>query len=129
MSLINIKSLQPKSANLIIKHPITGDTEFELDSGEKVQLVLKVVGRNSQQWLDFMKAMTDKGGLSQGELFSRISDNAKSFVANQIIGWHNNGALKEPYSKEAAEKLINDPENNWLMEQVQEFLINESNFF
>lgn len=129
MSLIAIKSLQPKSANIIIKHPVTNETEFELESGEKVQLILHIVGRNSSQWLDFMKAMTDKGGLSQGELFSRISDNAKAFVANQIIGWEDNGALKEPYSKEAAEKLINDPENNWLMEQVQEFLINESNFF
>ena len=68
-------------------------------------------------------------GLSQGELFSRISDSAKEFVANQIVGWVDNGALKEPYSPEKSLQLISDPANNWIMEQVQQFLIDETNFF
>lgn len=129
MSLINIKNLVPKTGTLIIKHPVTGETEFSLDSGEKVQLILHIVGRNSQEWLDFMKKINEKGGLDKGELFSRISDNAKSFISNQIVGWDDTGALKEPYSKENAEKLINDPKNSWLMEQIQEFLLDEANFF
>ena len=61
MSLINIKSLQPKVGKLIIKHPVTGETEFELENGEKVQLILHVVGRNSQQWVDFMKKINESG--------------------------------------------------------------------
>jgi hypothetical protein len=129
MSLINISSLQPKQGKLIIKHPVTGETFFQLPDGEKVQLILYIVGRNSPQWLEFMKKINAKGGLEQGELFSRISENAKSFVANQIVGWEDNGALKEPYSPEKAEELINDPHNNWMMEQIQTFLIDETNFF
>lgn len=129
MSLINITSLQPKQGKLIVKHPITGDQYFDLPDGEKVQFILYIVGRNSPQWLEFMKKINEKGGLTQGELFSRISDSAKEFVANQIVGWEDNGALKVPYSPEKASELINDPHNNWLMEQIQAFLVDETNFF
>lgn len=94
MSLINISSLQPKIGELIIKHPVTGETEFEIPNGEKVQFILHIVGRNSPQWLDFMTKIQAKGGLEKGELFSRISENAKEFVANQIVGWVDNRSTK-----------------------------------
>jgi len=129
MSIINIESLQPKKGKLIIKHPITGNDLFKLSNGEEVQFILYVVGRNSPEWLDFMKKINAKGGLEQGELFSRISDNAKEFLANQIVGWEDNGALKEKYSPEKALELVSDPHNNWIIEQIQSFLIDETNFF
>ena len=68
-------------------------------------------------------------GASKEELFSRISDEAHEFVASLITGWKDNGAIDEVYSQEAALSLISNPENIWLLEQLQAFLLDEANFF
>lgn len=127
MSLINIESLVPKSKLVIIKHPVTGETEFDTLDGKRVQLEIEIVGRNSSQWLDFMKGFQSTG--NRDELFSRINDQSREFIASLIVGWTDNGALKEPYSDDKAIELVSNPENTWLLEQLQEALIDETNFF
>lgn len=129
MTKILIPSLVPQVAKIKIKHPLTGETEFELADGTNVELEIHVVGRNSKQWLDFMKELKVKGGDDRDELFSRISDSARQFVSRLIVGWTDNGALNESYSVEAAEELLMDPSNTWIMEQLQEAILTESNFF
>jgi len=143
MANITIKQLKPIQGILRIKHPIlktkvldvnTGlETEesvdiFPLPDGTEGPLELYLVGRNSKQWADFMKSLKSVGA-DQKDIFSKISDEAHIFVSSLIVGWLNNGAIDEPYSPEAALDLISKPENIWIIEQIQSFLLDESHFF
>jgi hypothetical protein len=131
MSIINIKQLKPQIFKLKIKHPVTGETEFSLSDNdkEKVSLEIHIVGRNSKQWLDFMKTLKLSSNDTKEEIFSRVTETAREFVSSLIVGWTNNGALSEEYSAEAALKLISDGDNVWILEQIQEAIINDANFF
>jgi hypothetical protein len=129
MANIQIKELKPQVATVLIKHPITGETIFDLPDGTKVELKIYMVGRNSKQWLEFMRSLKSNVSTAKEDLFSRISDSATEFVASLIVGWSNNGSIDVPYSPEAAKELLSQPENIWLLEQLQEALLNETNFF
>lgn len=109
-----------------IKQPIF---EFDLPDGTKGPLEFYVVGRNSKQWYEFMKVLKSTGKAEKAELFNIISEQAPSFMASLITGWTNNGAIDTPYSPEEAVSLISNPENLWILEQIQAFVIQERNFF
>lgn len=129
MANITIETLKPKIGTIQIKHPVTGVKEFDLPDGSKGPLEIQMVGRNSTQWLDFMKKIANINKEGKVELFSKISEESHEFVASLIVGWTNNGAIDEPYSAEAAISLITNPLNIWILEQLQAFLLEEQNFF
>jgi hypothetical protein len=110
----------------LIKHPIT---EFDLPDGSKGPLEIWLVGRNSQQWLDFMRKIKANGSNEKSDLFSKITEEAHEFVASLIVGWLDNGAIDVPYSKEEAFNLISSPDNIWILEQLQVYILDETNFF
>lgn len=138
MAKIQIETLKPQIGTLRIKHPVLtkinedGIEEpidlFPLPDGTEGPLELYVVGRNSQQWFDFMKKLKDMGGDSK-DILSKISNEAHEFVSSLIVGWKDNGALDTKYSKEEALSLVKNPENIWIIEQLQVFILNETNFF
>ena len=109
-----------------VKQPIY---EFDLPDGTKGPLEFYVVGRNSKQWYEFMKVLKASGKADKAELFNIISDQAPAFMASLITGWTDNGAIDTPYSPEEAASLISNPENLWILEQIQAFVIQERNFF
>lgn len=143
MANIQINTLKPQIGKLKIKHPTqfneeiteSGEkiqvpiTEFDLPDGSKGPLELHIVGRNSKQWLDFMRKIKASGAQEKQELFSKITEEAHEFVASLIVGWLDNGAIDEPYSKEAAVDLISNPANIWILEQIQVYILDETNFF
>ena len=129
MANIQIKELKPQVATVLIKHPVTGETEFLLPDGNKVNLEIQMVGRNSKQWLEFMRKIKSHDSNTKEELFSKITNSATEFVASLIVGWADNGAIDVPFSPEAAKELLAQPENIWMLEQLQEALLNETNFF
>ena len=112
---------------------------FPLPDGSIGPLEIYLVGRNSKQWLDFMKEikkMSKKGegvdistGVMDLDLMDRISDKSREFMASLIIGWLDNGALDAEYTPDEALELVSNAENIWLLEQMQEFVLVESNFF
>jgi hypothetical protein len=129
MAKIIIEALKPQVAKVKIAHPITGDTEFALPDGTLVPLEIHLVGRNSKQWLDFMRSIQTNAEDTRESLFSKINDASRDFVAALIVGWTENGALNEPYSPESALELVSDPDNIWILDQLQNAIITESNFF
>ena len=129
MAKILIPALIPQVHKVIIKHPVTGETTFQSLDGSEVQLIIHVVGRNSNQWLDFMRELKVSGSDDRNELFSRISEKSREFVAKLIVGWDENGAINESYSEEAALKLLMDANNTWILEQLQASILDENNFF
>jgi hypothetical protein len=111
---------------LIIDVPV--DT-FDLPDGTQGPLELYIVGRNSPQWLEFMKKIKSSAQKEYVDIFSLIEKEGKEFVASMIVGWLDNGAIDTPYSNEAAFEILSNPENLWIVEQIQKFIIDERNFF
>ena len=103
-------------------------TDFDLPNGEKGPMEIHLVGLYSKEWKDFIKDFRDLGKTGE-ELFSRIAPDALKFAASLIVGWLDNGAIDEPYSADGALELISNPENMWLLEQIQQEVIDQSNFF
>lgn len=129
MAKITLEALKPHVAKIKIAHPITGETEFALPDGKMVPLEIHLVGRNSKQWLDFMRSIQTQADDTRESLFSKINDQSREFVAALIVGWTDNGALNEKYSPESALELVSDPDNIWILDQLQAAIITESNFF
>ena len=127
MTAIAIKNLIPQVCKLSIKHPVTGETEFPLPDGSTGPLEIWLVGRNSVEWFNFIKKLKD--GNSTADLFSKVAQEAQELIASLIVGWLDNGAIDNTYSKENALELISNPQNVWLLEQLQAALLEESNFF
>lgn len=130
MTNITIKELVPQIGKYKVKHPITDQTEWVLPDGSTGPLEIWLVGRSSKKWLDFMKTTKEANkDVTTTELFSRVTDVARDFLAEMIVGWLDNGAIDTSYSPENARDLVNDPNNIWLLEQLQSFVLTESNFF
>jgi hypothetical protein len=124
---ITLDTLKPKTAKLNITHPATGETMFALPDGTEVPFIIYVVGRNSPQWANFMKKMHST--TTQIDVRSKVVPEALEFAASLIVGWEDNGIIDEPYSPEAALSLIKNTDNIWLLGQIQNFFLDESNFF
>lgn len=127
MASITLSSLKPTTATLQVKHPVTGETEFELPDGSMGPLELYVVGRNSPQWVQIITEL--KKNAEGYDVFSKISEDAHKFLASLIVGWKDNGAIDTPYSYDEALSLIKNPDNIWLVDQLQQFILEEKNFF
>jgi hypothetical protein len=127
MANITTKALKPQTGALHITHPGTGELVFELPNGNKVPFIIYMVGRNSPQWVTFMKKMHLTS--TQIDIRSKVLDEAHDFAAALIIGWEDNGIIDEHYSPEAALSLIKNPDNVWLLGQIQNFFLDEANFF
>lgn len=127
MTAIAISQLIPQVCKLQIKHPVTGETEFPLPDGSTGPLEIWLVGRNSKEWFDYIKKIKDSN--QEVEIFSKVSKDAHELMSRLIIGWLDNGAIDNQYSKENALDLISNPQNIWLLEQLQSALIDEANFF
>lgn len=120
----NIKNTKPKAATYIIKNPVKMATDpdyewFETEDGTKIQGKIQLVGRNSKQFKDYIK---------------KISDNSetldyKKVIAELIIGWEDTGFFDAPFSAEKVQELITDPNDDWLVEQLVTFSVDNSNFF
>lgn len=128
MARILAKSLVPKIGKLHIKD-VFGNTEFELPNSGTGPLELHIVGRNSQQWLDIIKKIKDNSIDNEADLWSKTSKDAVEFASSLIVGWEDNGLIDVPYSKEEALNLVSNPDNIDILQQIQEFIMDSTNFF
>lgn len=144
MANIQIETLVPCTGTIRIFHPTQKElvkhedgtetlepiTLFPLPDGTEGPLELYVVGRNSQQWISYLKKL--KVDYKEGkdiDVLSLITQESHKFIASMIIGWLNNGAIDAPYTQEDALELVANPNNYWLLEQIQQYIVDETHFF
>lgn len=107
--------------------------EVVLPSGEPTGIVLRVVGKESEQfftasskWTAHMQERGDKKLTLQ-----ELADMNADLMATLIVGWSgltDNGSPL-PYSHGQAVKLMQTPELQFLRDQVEEFASKRTNFF
>lgn len=135
MASIVTEQLKPKVAELLIKHPVTGNTEFEiLGQEEKVQGILRIVGQYSDEFVNASKVMAQEfevfaNAEDKSEALDTVKHIKRDMLAKCIVGWEDNGFFSTPYSPEEALDLLTQTENDWLVDQIMSFTTEKSNFF
>lgn len=99
-------------------------------SGEPTGIFLQLVGQDSKQYRQVIKALakqapTDKNTTNDIEFTEMAS---AKMAAACIVGW-TEGTQLGVYSEQAALDLMMNPEAGWIMEQVDVFASHRKNFF
>lgn len=134
MSSITLEQFKPKIGKLKIKHPVTGETTFQLPNGEECEGILHIVGQYSDEFINASKIMAN-----EFEIYSK-SDNKDSaldtinnikteMLSKCILGWDDTGFFDTKYSPDEALDLLSQNNNMWLVDQVQKFTLVQANFF
>ena len=130
MSALNLK-LKVKKGILKLTNPITGGTEFDIETDEgtkQVECVLHLVGSHSKEYFNFLKKARENGWDIR-KAFEPWNVEFNELIASVIIGWDDNGAFNTPWSAEAAREVILAEGNEWIIEQISTFLFESANFF
>ena len=116
-------AIRPVQATLIIKHPVTG---------EETNGVFRLVGTSSPQFYNAVNGLVNS---DDDEALSNDVKFSQNILASCIVGWDetdfNTDDEGKPiaYSPEEALNLISDPMNQWLANQLKDYVENAAHFF
>lgn len=121
MKKLTIKDLRPIEYELVIEHPATS---------EPLDGTITLVGTENPIYVEqARKLFINRGSKSIDDLdIDRLTLESNTLVASCIVGWDKEFFGME-YSKEAALKLMQDPEYTWLKGQVETAMNIRANFF
>jgi len=120
-------ALRPVEGRMELKHPVTGEPEFEID-GKVMKVTFHMVGTSSKQFRDAYRKATPAEKI-QAALTDDFEFESR-LTAACIVGWDDkDGFISKPYSPENAFELLNDPDNMWVREQVRNYLNDQTHFF
>ena len=117
-----LNDYKPSQATLNLVHPVYGETGVNLF----------VVGQQSKQYinkqLEILRENQTGKSITDRPLEDLVRD-GRRMVASCIVGWDNDEFFGGPYTPELALDIIADPENQWLVEVIQEFTQDQQRFF
>jgi len=119
--------VQPHTSEFVAKHPATGDDNFGTEK-KPVYGKFTVAGVNSPEFYDALEVLM-KGEGQKDEEFGRKS------LAGCIVNWEastfyvNDAGEPITYSAKAAEDLVTDKNNYWLVNQLRQYVETSANFF
>jgi hypothetical protein len=117
------------AGKILYEEPIMEPEDtFTLPDGSRVQGILHIVGRNSKQYMDAIKTIMKKG-IPSSQSLDRLADDKTTMLASYIVGWDDTGLFNLQYSPDEAYNLISNPEMFWLREQIDQFIMDDTNFF
>jgi len=130
MATIKLKSFHPQQARMVIKHPATGETDFQTEDGETIQGILMIAGYDSPEFVKAVELMEDARLKNTKEWNMDLARKEnRSLIAATIVDWEDNGFFSESYTAEGADEFVRDPQYSWIVVQLAEFLEDKRNFF
>ncbi len=119
---MKLQSLLPQAADLSVLHPVTK---------EPTGIVLKVVGRDSSQFKQKARELLRASLAKKKEetILDRENEN-QELVASAIVGWNDEAdEAFGSYTPARALEIVKMDELAFMLEQVEEFIAERSNFF
>lgn len=122
--------VKPQVAKMKLINPGTDEPLFTVEKEGETKLVecsLHVVSRFSKQFRDAKRKMLEK---NKGHMsLDAIEEENTFMLAALVVGWDDTGVIDEPYSPEGALELLTNPENGWIVEQLNVFTMEKEHFF
>lgn len=111
----------------------TVELELKDFDGELTGIKLKMVGTDSKQFRDAEKKTLPYYGKSSKDLtpieLLELAQINKDMVLSLIVGWDNNEAFGGEYSPELASSIFGQEKAKFLLDQVEDYAKERSNFF
>jgi len=127
LSKLDVKEAADRGADMVLRHPATGE---ELFADDGTPIVFKLLGSDSQEYRRMVR-MTANKNLKQGRqtpTVERFEQNGVELLVAVTVGWSGvqvNGEMLE-FSPANARQLYTD--YRWIQEQVDQFVAERANF-
>jgi len=136
---MKLTDLEPKTAKLYLKHPVSNKI---IKDDSKQEVYLNVVGRDSDEYHNSQQEFINTlQGLGEDALDNYTADDLQKRAVNQltahVVGWDKkfNSFFETfddsdgSYTPELVHSILSNRKYNWLLKQIDDYVAEREHFF